>query len=152
MLGRISIVGIAVLAMAFAACSGGTTDADDPTMTPTQAAVPTATATPQPTNIPVAPTATPVVGATETPAGGGDDLVAQGKVLFERTAGGTGCAMCHGLDAQGNTVIGAPPNIGATRDMIWNALDTRAQMSYLVLTPDEVNAIAAYLAYLAEQQ
>ncbi len=31
-----------------------------------------------------------------------EDLIAEGKIIFEETAGGVGCASCHGMDGSGD--------------------------------------------------
>ena len=80
-----------------------------------------------------------------------DEQIAAGKLLFERTAGGVGCALCHGIDGKGDPVYAAPDNRGATVDQILDAIDTRPQMAFLKLSNDEVQAVAAYLKVLAEQ-
>lgn len=79
------------------------------------------------------------------------EIINQGKVLFETTAGGVGCAFCHGLDGKGKAEFASPPNRGATVEQIFNALAERPQMSFIILSNDEVRAIAAYLEVLAEQ-
>lgn len=71
--------------------------------------------------------------------------------LYEKTAGGTGCAICHGVDAKGNQVIGAPNNRGADEQLIWDALGRVPNMAYIRLSNDEVKALSAYLKFLATQ-
>ena len=68
--------------------------------------------------------------------------------MFEKTAGGLGCAYCHQLDASGDPAIGAPNIRGVTDAQIIDALNTRVQMSFLNLTNDEITAVAAYLMTL----
>jgi mono/diheme cytochrome c family protein len=76
--------------------------------------------------------------------------LALGKEVFEKKAGGIGCQACHGMDAKGN--IG--PNIrGATAVQIREALATVDLMKETVknLNAEDIEAVAAYLAYLATQ-
>lgn len=141
------VVGTIVL-LTLAAC-GGSSDTTSPT----------------PTSVPVAPTLVPTLATAvaaiptqpapiPTPAGSTgslDEQIAAGKLLFERTAGGVGCALCHGLDGKGDPAYAAPSNRGATADQILDAIDTRPQMAFLKLSNDEVQAVAAYLKVLAEQ-
>jgi mono/diheme cytochrome c family protein len=115
---------------------------ETPVVAPTSGIVPTSTPLPRrtPTPLPV-PTAAPSL----------NQIVADGKLLFEKDAGGTGCAICHGQDAKGDTIIGAPDNRGASADQIWDALDRVANMAYITLDTDEAKAISAYLQFLATQ-
>lgn len=88
-------------------------------------------------------------GAGGGGGGGGSsaDLVAKGEVVYF-TAGGQGCSSCHGNDARGDQ----GPNIrGKTREEIVACLQTVVQMAFLNLTEEEIDAVAAYLAYLATQ-
>lgn len=78
-----------------------------------------------------------------------EELIAQGEDLFQNTAGGIGCQACHGRDALGD--IG--PNIlGKSAETIQVQLDTNDIMYFIILSPQEVEAIAAYLAWLEEEQ
>ena len=151
----IGLIATAIIIVAAMACGSATSSASsDPAPTPTLAPLPTAasgalsgTATPEPAQV-----ATPVLvtaPATEGPSD--EELIAQGKEIFEKTAGGVGCALCHGLDARGDPSQGAPDNRGASADTIFAALASRPQMSFITLTNDEVDAVAAYLAFLATQ-
>lgn len=78
-------------------------------------------------------------------------LIAQGRLLFEETAGGegVGCAVCHGHFGMGDEQIG-PNNRGAPEARIRKALATVDRMSFLHLTDDEIKAIAAFLGYLGK--
>lgn len=90
------------------------------------------------------------VAPTTTAAGAGDAaLLAQGEELFQRTAGGVGCAYCHTAAATGNPELAAPDIRERNAADIADALVTRAQMQFIVLSGDEIQAIAAYLATLA---
>ncbi len=87
-----------------------------------------------------APGAPPV---TAPPAAGVSDLVARGEQIFQKTAGGVGCASCHGIEATG--MVG--PNIrGRTASQIASALGRVEAMSFIKLTSEDVEAVAAYLA------
>lgn len=137
------LIGLSLIAAAVVAC-GGTTSSPTPTATViADTPIPT---TPPPTQTPT-PIATPSGTGTNTPV----DLVASGKVIYEETAGGVGCALCHGFDAQGKPEVGAPPNIGATESEIAAALQDRAQMTFIKMTDEEIRAVAAYLKFLSEQ-
>lgn len=159
-LGIILLAG-AVMLMALPACGGSASEAGPaPTATQTTAkataspattAAATATATPMPTPTPAQSTVLP---STPTVSTGGGALVAQGKLIFEKTAGGLGCAYCHGLDGRGK----GPANVNAANIRSKNEGDVRAaiqggvaMMSFIKLTDDEITAVVAYLQYLNEQ-
>ena len=72
----------------------------------------------------------------------------KGEGLYQRTAGGICCQACHGTDAKGGNL---GPNIrGKSAEDIQRAL-TSDQMSFINLTNEEIEAVAAYLKYLASQ-
>lgn len=120
--------------------------------TATPVAAVAATNTPVPTATAPA-TATPVasVASTAVPHAGGGSLVSAGKEVFEKTAGGLGCAYCHGIDAKGKAELASPDIRGADERKIWNALETRVQMSFIKMTSEEVSAVAAYLAQIGSE-
>jgi len=99
-------------------------------------------ATTSTSNTPAATTSTTSVEADDA------ELVAAGKLLFESTAGGVGCAACHGMDATGIPDLASPDVRGADFAMIADALINRAQMTTLVLSDDEIKAVVAFLATL----
>jgi peptide/nickel transport system substrate-binding protein len=68
-----------------------------------------------------------------------------GKVIFEETAGGIGCAACHGIDAQGEL---GPDIRGKDPVLILNALSSIAEMMELGVSKEEIDLVAAYLRYL----
>lgn len=137
---------VLLLAVAVAGCGGSTSPSNPPAATATAAPIaPTVTPTV------VEPTMTPLPDSTQPTTGDQTEIINQGKILFETTAGGVGCALCHGLDGMGKPELATPQNRGATADMIWDAIETRAQMTFLVLSNDEVRAIAAYLQVLDDQ-
>lgn len=95
-----------------------------------------------------APTA--VVSLPASPVSSGDSL-AKGKLIYEKTAGGVGCASCHGLDGKGNKTVGAPDNRGATEEKVRAALINAAMMNFIKLTDEEITAVVEYLHWLATQ-
>ena len=74
-----------------------------------------------------------------------DDVAAAGKLVFEETAGGVGCASCHGMDAKGDH---GPDIRGRKVEDILGALDEVEDMDFLDLPKAEIEAVAAYLATL----
>ncbi|NQW22468.1 MAG: cytochrome c [SAR202 cluster bacterium] len=130
-----------------------------PTATTLPAAAPTATAVPSPTEtVAVAPTDTPEVIPSTPPSlpdSTDQTLLAEGKLIFEKTAGGVGCAFCHGMDGKGDgpAGLGAPANRGSTRARFEWALgggETGA-MVFIQLNRAEKDAVMAYLDFLGEQ-
>jgi mono/diheme cytochrome c family protein len=83
-------------------------------------------------------------GPTATPAS--PEVVAQGEEIFQETAGGVGCASCHGTDARGGG--GAPNIVGRDARAIERALDRVGQMGFIELDQQEIEAVAAYLRAL----
>lgn len=89
------------------------------------------------------------------PADRPGDPLAKGKLLFEKTAGGVGCAACHGLDAKGN----GPAGVNAPTIRGKNEGDVRAAIAggvpmmttIIKLDDDEIAAVVAYLDYLSQQ-
>lgn len=78
----------------------------------------------------------------------------EGKVLFEQYV----CARCHGADARGGAVTGAPPLAGMAADRIEQKvrrfIDNRAHQDVLggcgaPPTAREIRRIAEYLSTLA---
>ena len=87
----------------------------------------------------VKPIAATVSGATNGSSG---DPVKMGETLFQRTAGGIGCAGCHGADASGKV---GPNIIGSSSVQIKTALQTVTAMSFLKLADSDIDAVSAYL-------
>lgn len=143
LVGGILLAGTAILT-ALSACGGSTPGA---TPVPT---VPTATATAKQPDTPFpTPTARALLPATPVPT---NDLLARGKLVYEKTAGGVGCASCHGLDGKGKPEIGARPNRGASETQVRGALIGGVPvMSFIKLSEEEITAVVAYLKYLDEQ-
>jgi mono/diheme cytochrome c family protein len=71
------------------------------------------------------------------------DLSKAGKDIFESGADGVGCKECHGADA---TLLVAPNLHGKTADQVHAALMGIGGMEGLVLSEDDLKAVAAYLA------
>lgn len=77
-------------------------------------------------------------------------LLKRGEILFQVEAGGAGCQMCHGREAKG--LIG--PNIRGKNALdVADAIQTRELMMTAIgyLPQDDLEAVATYLAYLADQ-
>lgn len=157
------LAGVVAAALFVVACSGGgsadtgsaATTTTDPTKTATAAATTTATVAPTAT-----PTAAPTVAATAAAteeataaASADDELLALGSEIFNKTAGGVGCAFCHGADGKGDgpAMVGAPPNRGANEQLVREKLGSVPDMSGIKLTDHEIDAVVAYLAYLDTQ-
>lgn len=85
---------------------------------------------------------------TPTPSTNAVDpaLVTVGENVFQHTAGGVGCQLCHGQDAKG--LIG-PNIVGKTADDIRFQFENNDQMKFITLTDQEIAAVAVYLQYLA---
>jgi len=160
----------------FAAC-GGSDEGSSSTATTIPAPANTAVAEPTATNVPE-PTATQVpeptataapVTPTEAPASSGDivfddpmgqfdqEMLNIGKVIFDVTAGGLGCAFCHGLDGKGDgpAGIGAPANRGLDMTKFKAAISDgeSGAMEFLdgELTLSEREAVVEYLGWLGTQ-
>ncbi len=96
----------------------------------------------------VTPTTGTSTGGTST-GGGLSGIVQQGKKLYESGPPGLGygCARCHGLKALGDT---GPKIVGKSAAAIRQAIGTVALMQgFTGLTDSQIDAIAAYLQYLA---
>jgi len=74
-----------------------------------------------------------------------DPVAAAGKVIFEETAGGVGCAACHGMDATGDF---GPDIRGQDSVAVLQALKANEDMQFIELSEVEVDQVAAYLRYL----
>lgn len=100
---------------------------------------PAAPSSPAPTTTPP-PTAPTSPSAVDTAA-----LRAKGEEIFQKTAGGVGCQSCHGADGKGTN--SGPDILGKTADDIKRALGGDA-MSFIHLTEEEIQAVAAYVKTL----
>jgi DNA-binding beta-propeller fold protein YncE/mono/diheme cytochrome c family protein len=91
-------------------------------------------------------TAQPAVSAAEAvPVGNPREF---GRLLFEKTAGGIGCATCHGTNARGGGQYNAQDIRGASEDRIRAALVSVQVMNRFKLTDAEITALVAHLAEL----
>lgn len=141
------LAGALTLFLLVAAC-GGAGSANPPS---TESPAPAAPATPTPEATP-----TPATVSTDPgPMGGNlssEDLLARGEKLFQETAGGVGCAYCHGQDARGDV---GPNIVGKSQEAIGNALGLVEMMSFIQqttpLNEEDIEALAAYLKHLEQQ-
>lgn len=78
-----------------------------------------------------------------------DPRALAGKRIFEETAGGVGCASCHGDDAGGDL---APEIRGVDSGLIFEQLAENPEMSFIELSEDEVNQVAAYMRFLHDME
>jgi mono/diheme cytochrome c family protein len=85
--------------------------------------------------------------AVAAPTAGGT-VAERGKVLFEQTAGGVGCASCHGMDGAGDTNLSTPDIRGADEARVRTALAGVSFMSGIRLTDAELAAVLAHLQTL----
>ncbi|MBI2185850.1 MAG: c-type cytochrome [Acidobacteria bacterium] len=74
-----------------------------------------------------------------------------GRMIFEKTAGGIGCAACHGLNGRGGAQLNAPDIRGADEARLRAALAGVAAMSRITLNDAEIAAVVAYLQELNTQ-
>ncbi len=111
---------------------------------------PTPTATPVATPV-VAAVATPTTAPPAPPAD--SEILEEGRLIYQETAGQQGCAYCHGTDARGVGLAteSAPDIRGASRSMIRTALGGTLDMSDIKLTSSQINAVVAYLQFLAAE-
>lgn len=92
-------------------------------------------------------TATTVTGVTTTIALGGEEAVlALGREVFQVTAGGVGCALCHGSRGEGTPY--GPRIAGRSREDIVGALRWAGDMANIDLTAEELDGVALYVAQL----
>jgi len=82
-----------------------------------------------------------------------DDQIEHGRVIYEETAGGVGCAMCHGMAATGDPDAGAPYIRGVSDAQLRSALTGAVPvMEFITLTTEEESAVLAYLQYLVRSE
>lgn len=149
LMGGIILGGAATLAL-LSACSNlpdettATPATPQPPAASQPAPAPEGSVTPVPAvpqNPPLSPT--PPVGASDS------DLLAKGALIYDKTAGGLGCASCHGVDGKGAS---APYIRGASKAQVRQALSGGAPaMNFIKLSEDEITAVVAYLEYLRQQ-
>jgi hypothetical protein len=79
------------------------------------------------------------------------EVLTLGKLLYEETAGGVGCAYCHGLDGLGEGTAGveAPGIVAAKEAALRSSLAGAVPlMGFIKLTETEFAAVLLYLQYL----
>jgi len=79
------------------------------------------------------------------------DKVAKGRIVFEKTAGDVGCAVCHGNFGMGD--LATAPNVrGVDEVRIRGALEGAEEMEFLinVLTAEDIENLSQYLQFLAQ--
>ena len=91
----------------------------------------------------------PAAKPAAVPAGG--NVLALGRTIFEKTAGGVGCAACHGMDARGGAQFKAPDIRGADEMRVRAALAGVTVMSRITLSDAEIAAVLAHLQELNKQ-
>jgi mono/diheme cytochrome c family protein len=84
-------------------------------------------------------------------AAGGGTPPALGRTIFEKTAGGIGCAACHGVDGRGGAQFNAPDIRGADEMRVRAALAGVAVMNRIMLNDAEIAAVVAHLQALNQQ-
>jgi DNA-binding beta-propeller fold protein YncE len=90
--------------------------------------------------------------AAAAPSGAGGTLQQRGRDIFERTAGGVGCASCHGMDGRGLAALSTPDIRGAGEDRVRPALDGGVPlMRNIRLTDEEIAAVVEHLRILNQQ-
>jgi len=79
-----------------------------------------------------------------------DSIIAEGRLLYEETAGDVGCALCHGMEATGDIDMGAPYIRGTTQPQLRSAIAGGVPvMNFIQINQREEAALLAYLQYLA---
>ena len=87
--------------------------------------------------------------AAPAPAAGAT-IEERGALIFEQTAGGVGCASCHGTDGAGDASLSTPDIRSADEARVRSALDGVELMSGIRLTDAELEAVLAHLRTLNE--
>jgi DNA-binding beta-propeller fold protein YncE/mono/diheme cytochrome c family protein len=100
---------------------------------------------------PSGPALSPAPKPAAAPAAAGGNPFALGQTIFEKTAGGIGCAACHGMNARGGAQLGAPDIRGANEERVRAALAGVAVMSRITLNDTEIAAVVAHLQELNKQ-
>jgi mono/diheme cytochrome c family protein len=94
------------------------------------------------------PPAAPAAGAAAAPAAARGVPLAAGREIFEKTAGGVGCASCHGMNGRGGGPLNAPDIRGADETRIRSALTGVVVMSRITLSDAEIAAVVSHLQAL----
>lgn len=98
------------------------------------------------TTAPTTETTAPPATTTTAPDGVSAEVLALGKEIWDVTAGGEGCAACHGFDGLGGD---APGVVGASKSAISGAIrGGTPDMEHIVLTRDELTAVYEYMRTL----
>jgi mono/diheme cytochrome c family protein len=98
------------------------------------------------TTTPGTETTAPPTATTAPPDTVSAEVLALGKEVWEVTAGGEGCAACHGFDGLG---ADAPNVLGASKSAIIGAIrGGTPDMEHIVLTSEELDAVYEYMATL----
>jgi mono/diheme cytochrome c family protein len=84
-------------------------------------------------------------------AAGRGNVPVSGREIFENTAGGVGCASCHGMNARGGAQFNAPDIRGADEQRLRAALAAVTVMSRITLNDAEIASVVAHLAALNKQ-
>ena len=77
-------------------------------------------------------------------------LADRGAVVFEETAGGVGCASCHGANGAGDATLSTPDIRGADEARVRSALAGVEIMSGINLSEADLEAVLAHLQTLNE--
>jgi DNA-binding beta-propeller fold protein YncE/mono/diheme cytochrome c family protein len=105
----------------------------------------------QPSGPASGPALSPAPKPAAAPAAAGGNQLALGRTIFEKTAGGIGCAACHGMNGRGGVQFNAPDIRGADEMRVRAALTGVAFMSRIMLTDAEIAAVVAHLQELNQQ-
>ena len=150
--GKVAWLAIALAVVLAVATLLGACSTSSDTTVPIPAPTPAPAPAPSPPPDEPAPSSEPSTPApSEDPMGDTNDreqLISLGKTLYDESAGGVGCAMCHAVDARGD--IG-PSLRGKSLGDIQFAMENNEQMSFIIVSPEEIEAIAAYLQQLNNQ-
>jgi mono/diheme cytochrome c family protein len=95
---------------------------------------------------PSAAAAAPTPAAAPATAG-----ALSGRMIYEKTAGGVGCAACHGMNGRGGAQLNAPDIRGADEARLRSALAGVAAMNRITLSDAEIAAVVAHLQELNQQ-
>ena len=82
-----------------------------------------------------------------------NELELAGKKIFDETAGGVGCQMCHGPLGNGSVDMGAPPISGIADAAFESAVSGAVPvMEFFTLSEQEKKEVYAYLQVLPKVQ
>jgi mono/diheme cytochrome c family protein len=95
--------------------------------------------------------AAPAPPPAAAPGGTGQNALALGRTIFEKTAGGVGCASCHGMNGRGGAQFNAPDIRGADEMRLRSALAGVVVMSQIRLNDAEIGAVVLHLQELNKQ-